>query len=171
MIVKNSVLIILAAAVLCTACDSFRRLAGRPTSADIAIKKARIELEEAAHQARLDSLRAIQKAAADSLELLDSVRASKTMITKGSSVRGLSLVGLDFRYYVVVGTFGSPANAKHLASRASAAGYQPTLIPFNNGFTAVGLEGCDKMAVCLKALQKIKGESFCPKDVWILVNE
>jgi hypothetical protein len=172
LIVKNSVLITLViASVLFTACDSFRRLAGRPTSADIAIKKARIELEEAAHQARLDSLRTIQKAMADSLELLDSVRASKTMITKGSSVRGLSLVGLDFRYYVVVGTFGSPANAKHLASRASAAGYQPTLIPFNNGFTAVGLEGCDKMAVCLEALQKIKGESFCPKDVWILVNE
>ena len=79
---RYSVLIsLVAASVLCTACDSFRRLAGRPTGADIAIKKARIELEQAAHQARLDSLRVIQKAMADSLELLDSVRASKIMLT------------------------------------------------------------------------------------------
>ena len=159
------------ALVAVSGCDSFRRLAGRPTSADIAVKRARIEAEEAAHQARLDSLRMVRKAVADSIELQDLVKASGTMVTKGSAVRGLSLSGLKYRYYIVAGTFGSRDNAVALSSRARAAGFEPTLIPFNNGFTAVGLEGTDKMAVCWEALGKIRQESFCPKDAWILVNE
>ena len=157
--------------VAVSGCDSFRRLAGRPTSADIAVKRARIEAEEAAHQARLDSLRMVQKAVADSIELQDIVKASGTMVTKGSAVRGLTLSGLEYRYYVVVGTFGSRDNASYLSSKAKTAGYEPTLIPFNNGFTAVALEGTDKMAVCWEAFGKIRQESFCPKDAWILINE
>ena len=46
-------------------CDSFRRLAGRPTSDEIAAKRELIQREEAAHQARMDSLRRIEKAKAD----------------------------------------------------------------------------------------------------------
>lgn len=157
--------------LLCPGCDTIRRFAGRPTSADIAIKRARIEVEEAAHRARLDSLRVIQKAQADSLELLDSIRSSKTMLTNASSVKGLSASGLSKRYYVVVGTFGSPANAKNLASKAKASGYETTLIPFNNGFTAVGLEASDKLSDCIKSLENIRTKSFCPRDAWILVNE
>lgn len=168
---KIVLLLLVAAAVLCSGCDSFRRLAGRPTAADIAVKKARIELEEAEHQARLDSLRVLQKAMADSLELLDTIKASRTMLTKASAVRGLSVSGLEFHYYVVVGTFGSRENASALAAKAGKAGYQATIIPFNNGFSAVGLNGSDSMAQCWSSLKRIKGESFCPKDVWILLNE
>ena len=168
---KHAYILLTIIVVAVTGCDSFRRLAGRPTSADIAVKRARIEAEEAAHQARLDSLRKVQKAVADSIELQDLVRSSGTMVTKGSAVRGLSLSGLSKRYYIVVGTFGSRDNAKYLAARAENAGYAATLIPFNNGFTAVGLEGTDKLAVCWDALGKIGQEPFCPKDAWILVNE
>lgn len=151
--------------------DQLRRVAGRPTSADIAIKKARIEMEEAAHQARLDSLRAYQKAIADSLETLDRIKASRTVLMPASGVRGLSRKGLKYHYYVVIGTFGSPANAKAQAARASSAGYNSVIIPFNNGFSAVGVDGTDRVAPLWESLEKIKGESFCPKDVWILVNE
>ena len=170
--------IIVAALVLAltlTACtqvkDQLRRIAGRPTSEDIAVKKARIELEEAAHQARLDSLRSYQKAIADSLELIDRIKASRTMMMPGSSVKGLSRKGLKYHYYVVVGTFGSPANAKAQTARAAAAGHQAVIIPFNNGFSAVGVDGTDRLAALWDSLQQIKTESFCPKDVWILLNE
>lgn len=151
--------------------DQLRRIAGRPTSEDIAVKKARIEFEEAAHQARLDSLRSYQKAIADSLELLDKIKASRAMMMPGSSVRGLSRKGLKYHYYVVVGTFGSPANAKAQCARASSAGHEAVIIPFNNGFSAVGVDGTDCLSVLWDNLQKIKTESFCPKDVWILLNE
>ena len=49
-------------------CDAFRRLAGRPTSDEIAAKQEVIQREEAAHQARMDSLSRIEKAKADSLQ-------------------------------------------------------------------------------------------------------
>lgn len=165
----------LAATISLSACtqvkDFLRRAAGRPTSEEIALKKARIEVEEAAHQARLDSLRSYQKALADSLELLDRIKASHTMMMTASSVRGMSRNALSYRYYVVVGTFGTPSNSKAQASRASAAGYTATVIPFNNGFSAVGLDGTDRLQAAWERLQKIKTESFCPKDVWILINE
>ena len=61
-------------AVFFTGCDTFRRLAGRPTSAEIEAKRKVIELAEAAkHQARMDSLTRIEKQMADSLAVLDSL--------------------------------------------------------------------------------------------------
>lgn len=172
--VRIIVLALLAAFAVCGCTqvkDQLRRLAGRPVSADIAVKKARIELEEAQHQARLDSLRSYQKAVADSLELLDRIKSSRTMTMTASSVRGLSRKAVKYRYYVVIGTFGSSANAKAQAARASSRGYDAVILPFNNGFSAVAASGTDRISVLWNELQKIKSESFCPKDVWILVNE
>ncbi len=168
---KKCMVAIMLSVLVFTGCDSFRRLAGRPTSADIEAKRQEIEVEEAAHQARLDSLRRIQKAMADSLELLDEIKASKIMILSRANVKGLTASELSSRYYVVVGTFSSPDNAGLLAEKAAAAGYAPALIPFRNGFTAVGLDGTDKMASAWATLGKVKGEAFCPVDVWVLVNE
>ena len=72
--------ILLAALALCVfqGCDSFRRLAGRPTSDEIAAKRELIQREEAAHQARMDSLSRIEKAKADSLALLDKIKDAQT---------------------------------------------------------------------------------------------
>ncbi|MCR5560910.1 MAG: SPOR domain-containing protein [Bacteroidales bacterium] len=170
-IIAASLALLLALSACTQVKDCLRRAAGRPTSADIAVKKARIDMEEAAHQARLDSLRAYRKAVADSLELLDRIKASRTMMMTAGSVRGLIRKGLQYRYYVVIGTFGSPANAKAQAARASAAGHASAIIPFNNGFSAVGIDGSDTLAAIWESLQQARTESFCPKDVWILVNE
>lgn len=168
---KKVLAAVLLSVFLFTGCDSFRRLAGRPTSADIAGKKAWIEAEEAAHQARLDSLRRVQKAIADSLELIDEIKASKTMVLKVSEVKGMSSAGLDKHYYVIIGTFSSRDNASRQGEVAAGAGYVPTLISYRNGFTAVGLNGTDSMAHAWDTFGKLKGEPFCPKDVWMLVNE
>ena len=164
--------LLLAALCGCTQVkDLLRRAAGRPTSEEIAVKQARIEAEEAAHQARLDSLRSYQQAQADSLELLDRIKASRTMMMTASSVRGLSRKGLKYRYYVVVGTFGSASNSKAQAARATAAGHDTVVIPFNNGFTAVAIDGNDRLATVWEGLQQTRKESFCPRDAWILINE
>ena len=60
---RSVVILVMAASFLCTGCDFFRTLAGRPTSEDIENRK--IELlrqQEALAQARLDSLKREQQA-------------------------------------------------------------------------------------------------------------
>ena len=152
-------------------CDSFRRLAGRPTSDEIAAKRELIQREEAAHQARMDSLSRIEKAKADSIALLDKIKDSGEMLLSASSLRRVNTQKLDKRYYIIVGAFSNADNANWLASKITAAGYEVEKIPYGNGFTAVGAAGTDSLAHLWDNLQKVRSEQFCPKDVWILVNE
>ena len=55
--------------------------------------------------------------------------------------------------------------------KAKEAGYEPALISFNTGLIAVGLCPCNNVVEAKNSLKKVKAEKFCPKDVWILVNE
>ena len=167
-----SLIFLFAAGVLAfCSCDSFRKLAGRPTSADIEAKREIIAREEAAHQARMDSLKRVEKAKADSLELLDRIKASGEMMLSVSSLRRVDASKLDKRYYIIVGAFSSTDNASYMAGKIKAAGYDAVKIPYGNGFTAVGTGGTGALAHLWDNLQKVRTESFCPKDVWILVNE
>lgn len=173
LIMKKS-LIILIAAVLAFApgCDTFRKLAGRPTSEEIAEMKARIDsIEEARHQARIDSLRLVEKAMADSIAVLDSIKQINGTILNPSELGGLFTTKLDFRYYIVVGAFHSRTNAENLLTKVNGEGYTGTLISFRNGFNAVGICPTDMLQEAFNDLKKVKEEDFCPDDVWILVNE
>ena len=152
-------------------CDFFRMVAGRPTSADIAAKRSQIEAVGKAHQQRLDSLSLVQKQAADSLALLDSIKRSCGNILRPLQVSAVSASALKSRYYVMVGTFSLRDNAERQTQRAIDAGYEAVLIPLRNGFCAVGVAPADNLAAAFRSMQTIKGEAFCPKDVWILVNE
>lgn len=152
-------------------CDFFRKLAGRPTSDEIAAKREVILREEAAHQARMDSLSRVEKAKADSLALLDSLRNAGEMFLSVSSLRRANTVKLNKRYYIIVGAFSNADNASWLASKIENAGYEVAKIPYGNGFTAVGVAGTDALAHLWENLRKVRSESFCPKDVWILVND
>ena len=152
-------------------CDFFRSLAGRPTSADIAAKRERIELEEAAHQRQLDSIKLVQKQISDSLSTLDSLRKAKESIisTRQLSPRGQET--LPYRYYVIIGAFSTPANADRQAAKAEAAGYPATAIPFKNGFTAVGICPSNSLPEVYASLRDVRKEAFCPAAAWILNNE
>jgi len=152
-------------------CDSFRRLAGRPTSADIAAKRELIAREEAAHQARMDSLKKVEKAKADSLEMLDRLKSSGEMMLPSSSLRRVDTRKLDKKYYIIVGAYSNADNASYKASQIASAGFEAVKIPYGNGFTAVGTGGAASLAHLWDNLQKVRAESFCPKDVWILVND
>ncbi|NLZ19931.1 MAG: SPOR domain-containing protein [Bacteroidales bacterium] len=170
----RKILVITALAVsvcLLGGCDFFRQLVGRPTSKDIRAKQERIEREALQHQQRLDSLKLVQKQISDSLATLDSLRDAKESLI---STRQLSAGGkydLPFRYYVMIGSFSSPDNATRQAGRAQEAGYPATLIPFRNGFTAVGCCPSDNLTEVFASLRKLRAESFCPADAWILNNE
>ena len=168
--ISGMLLVLLGMSVL-HGCDAFRRLAGRPTSDEIAAKREMIQREEAAHQARMDSLSRIEKAKADSLALLDKMKEAGEMFLSVTSLRRANTLKLDKRYYIIVGAFSSSDNASWLASKITNAGYEVEKIPYGNGFTAVGVAGTDALAHLWDNLQKVRTESFCPKDVWILVND
>lgn len=163
--------ILLSVAILSTGCDAFRRLAGRPTSADIEAKRvALLQAEAAREQARIDSLEEVRRAVTDSLARMDSLRQLSGSILNPAAMGGLYATRLDNRYYIVVGAFSVRANAENLLTRVQKQ-YPALLICFRNGFHAVGLCPTDNLNYALRDLRKIKEEPFCPQDVWILVNE
>ena len=151
-------------------CDFFRQLAGRPTSRDIEAKRVRIEREAEAHQRRLDSLKLVQKQISDSLATLDSLRNAKESLISTRQLATSRGTTLAYRYYVMIGAFSTPANAERQAGKAEQAGYPATLIPFRNGFIAVGICPSNSLTEVYASLRKLRAERFCPKDAWILTN-
>ncbi len=171
---KSHILLIVVSMMMLTGCDFMRKLAGRPTSEDVEMKRLELmRAEEAALQARLDSLRNVeQRMVQDSLNALDSIRQLGGSILNPASLGGLFATRLEARYYIILGSFRSRANAEALFNVAKGAGYRPALISFGKGgLIAVGVSPVNRLSDAYAALNVVKKESFCPKDVWILVNE
>ena len=160
--------------LMLSGCDFMRKLAGRPTSEEVELMRIEIlKAEEAALQARLDSLRAVeQRMLQDSLDALDSIRQLGGSILNPAKLGGLFATKLESRYYIILGSFRSRANAEGLFNVAKDAGYKPALITFGKGgLIAVGVCPVNRLSDALAALNDVKKETFCPKDVWVLVNE
>ena len=91
---KNILPALLALMLVVTGCDFFRVVAGRPTSKDI--EKKRIEImkaEEAALQARLDSIAAVeaekQKVIQDSVEALTYIAENRVNLHDVARLGGI----------------------------------------------------------------------------------
>ncbi len=175
---KSLSLLALAALFTLTGCDFFRFLADRPVSADIEERKLLVlRAEQAAHQARVDSLKAEQRRLEDSLAVLDSIAALEAIRQNGGTILNPSAMGglfatrLESRYHIIIGSFRTRSNAEILLGKASESGYSPLLISFRSGLIAVGLCPCNTLAEASESLRKVRQEQFCPSDVWILVNE
>lgn len=171
---KSCLLIVLAVSLTLTGCDFMRKLAGRPTSEDVELKRVEmLRAEEAALQARLDSLKNVeQRMVQDSLNALDSIRQLGGSILNPATLGGLFATKLEARYYIILGSFRSRANAEALFNVAKNAGYKPALISFGKGgLIAVGVSPVNRLSDAYTALNSVRKESFCPKDVWVLVNE
>jgi len=162
--------LLLASVLVFTSCDLFRMMAGRPTSKDIEAKKELIAKEQKLHQDRLDSLKLMQKHISDSLAVLDSIRMSNSSLVSVRQLSPESRKSLSHRYYVIVGAFGKPENAEKSAANARESGYEPTLITYQNGFVAVGVNPSDRLTDAYSALSKVRDSGFCP-DAWILDNK
>jgi hypothetical protein len=179
------IFVVLAALMLVTGCDFFRKVAGRPTSADIEDKKveiARFEKEKAElarEQARLDSLEALrekerlarEQAECDSLAAVRILKDKGCMMYDLSGLKGLASGVLEHGYYVVVGSFRDGANAdKFIARIAKDPAMEPVKINFRTGMVAVGVCPRDKITEMASVIDEVRAKSFCPKDAWILVN-
>lgn len=167
----RTILLAVVSLLILSGCDSFRRLAGRPTSADIEAKRQLIEREELAHKARLDSLKAVHQSITDSLAVLDSIRMNRSSLVEARQLTESAKSSLSHRYYIVIGSFSSIGNAAKLSERAEKAGYEAELISYRNGFTAVGVCPSNTLQKVFESLKKVRTESFCPADAWILDNK
>ncbi len=155
-------------ALSCQSCDLFRKMAGRPTSADIEAKRQMIENERNAHQDRLDSLDIIQKQIADSLAVLDSIRFSDSRLIEARRLSEESRNSLEYRYYVIIAAFSNSDNAVKFAAKTEEDGYQCTFIHYLNGYTAIGICPTDNLAESYAKMREIRG-GYCP-EAWILDN-
>lgn len=171
--------LVILSAFLLTGCDFFRTLAGRPTSKEIEAKQisallaekaelmAANESLEAKYNEVLDELHSVK----DSLNALDSISQYGGTILNPTTLGGLFSTKLEARYYVIVGAFKYRSNAETLFKTAQKKGYKPALISFRNGRMAVGLCPSNNIKEAFEGLKKVKQETFCPSDVWVLRNE
>ena len=129
---KSYILLALVALFVLSGCDFMRKLAGRPTSEDIEIRRVEIlRAEEAALQARLDSLKQVeQKMISDSLNALDSIRQLGGSILNPASLGGLFATKLESRYYIIIGSFRTRSNAEALFTLLN---IQPPVKPVQEG--------------------------------------
>ena len=78
---------------------------------------------------------------------------------------------LDYKYYVLIGTFAKKENLDRQVARASKAGLEVEKITFSNGLVAVGVCPTDNFATAVSSLETLKKLDFCPKDAHIIVAE
>lgn len=167
-IMRKSILpILLLSVALLGSCDTFRKIAGRPTSGELELKRLKIE----AQQAEIEALKAEQKKLTDSLAMVDSLRQLSGTVLNLSELGGLYTTSLDFKYYIIVGSFRNRGYAENLLTNVAGYGYTPVLICFRNGLFAVGISPVNRVEDAVRSLKSVKEEEFCPPDVWILVNE
>jgi hypothetical protein len=84
---KTGLLLLVLTLLLTTGCDFFRKLAGRPTSVELEERKLEIlRIQEAEHQARLDSIKREHQMMLDSLARLDSLAVLDSIRQVGGSV-------------------------------------------------------------------------------------
>lgn len=174
----QTVLILIPVALAATGCDFFRKLAGRPTSDQIAAMAEAIRLEESARIA--DSLRkalaepqedsaATTPAPATPAAQAASTPTASSPVTATTTPSAAAPVpaGDLKRFYVVMASFGNSANANKYASILEAKGYPATILK-RGSYQVVAVCGTDDEAAIKQSFDEIRRQDFCPQGVWII---
>jgi len=131
---------ILALGMILTGCNAFRKMAGRPTTKELeTLRQEIMEKERIEHEARIDSLRKVEQALADSIALMDSLSQLQGTVLNPAKLGGLFTTKLEAKYYVVVGAFAGRKNAEAYLKKVNSYGYKSTMISFRNGLNAIGI--------------------------------
>lgn len=165
-------MVFLSAALIVSGCDFMRKVAGRPTSADLEAMVAAREQEEAR------AARALQERQQRERELqyqADSLLAVQTMegivMNRLSELNVRVVTELPAKYNVVLGAFSDASNADNLISRLKEAGYEASAMRYRSGKTAVLACCTDSFVELGKSFASLQKENYCPKDVWVIVKE
>ena len=170
---RSCILIFVLVMFTVTGCDFFRRVAGRPTSDVIEMKRLEMEwdLEEKAakEKAFKDSVERVQKDLKDSLAACEYIAQNKISVIVPQKLGGLQANDISSGYYVVLGSFKARYNADALVRKVRETGeYAPVMIAFRSGMVAVAACHSDKVQEAVASLRKLKTQPFCPPDAWIL---
>ncbi len=163
-------LFLAAIVLLAGGCDFMRSLAGRPTSADIAAKRAVIEKfeQQKLASAPKDTVTSDTQAVSEEpVKAETDAMASDTKAPAKEERRS----SLSRRCYIVVGAFSERTNAEKMVEMLAKSGFPATLINQTNGMTTVGACPTDDYAEAQKSLDALLGLSYVPDDAWILVKE
>jgi Sporulation related domain. len=170
--VSHLTLLLLPVVLLATGCDFFRKLAGGPTSGDLAVMAAAIKSrEEEAQKAKLAAQaaeEAVRRYRSDSLAAVEAL--SHEVVHTPERFGGVAAAELSNRYYIIIGSFSDKANAERLAGKMSDAGFPAVTVPFGNNLSGVGLCGTDDVVSIARSIEEVKRQDFCPAGVWILDN-
>ena len=174
------ILLALVVMMTMTGCDFFRKLAGRPTSDDIEVRRQEMVADQEAKAAR-------QKAVEDSLALVakneaDSIEACRYIKENGVRMYSSASLGVIMpedeagickgQYRVIVGSFKDKANAqKKLAQVEEAGEFGSHFIRMRNGMIAVATCPVDQIQNALAGLKELQRIGVCPDDAWILKIE
>ena len=177
---KSYILLALVVLMTVTGCDFFRKLAGRPTSDVIEIKRqemvADLELKAARQKAVEDSLAIVAKNEADSIEACRYIKENGVRLYSSASLGGVAqddaTEGYVGQYRVIVGSFKDKANAqKKLAQVEQAGEFGSHFIRMRNGMIAVATCPVDQIQNALAGLKELQRLGVCPEDGWILKIE
>lgn len=161
------------AAVALSGCDFLRTLAGRPTSADLQALRAGAQASAVAAENSdttvADAVSFIVDAAAEAAA--DSaLRSDGVPLRIASELRNrLANVPVQ-RYYFIVGMFSQEDNALRVAAKADSAGYKYELLRYANGNTLVGVVPSATLSELYSEYDRLRQESFFPKESWVLEN-
>lgn len=154
-----------------TGCDFIRTLAGRPTSADIAARKVRIIQQENRRfkeQALQDSLAAVRLAEKARETAAEAIGTLGYVVQSSDQVRSLNGIRLEHAYSLMIGTYHNADNAAKLAESIRELGFPTDVIRFYSGAVAIAACATDDPVEFLQFMEKVKGQSFCRPDAWIL---
>ena len=110
-------------------------------------------------EAKADSVSAVR--------LLDSLRVN---VINSSVMGGVISAGDVPEYHIVVGSFRNMKNADALLEKVKASGYSASILRLGNGYSAVSACSSASIGDIADAYVRISGESFCPREAWILKN-
>ena len=179
---KKTLILVLMLLPLLGSCDLVRKLAGRPTSAQVEQmrqeKEAADTVASVQPAAQQDVQPAVQPAvpqereqvSAREAQLLDSLSQSKGTVLNPSKLGGLFTTKLEYKYYIVVGSFRTRSYAERKLTQCNENGYTATIISFRNGLMAVAICPSNNLEQTLKTLKQLRGTTVCPQDGWILMN-
>lgn len=174
---KKVIRILLLLSILClSGCDFLRKVAGRPTGADLEAKAEYIEQRRQKEIA--DSIMAEQEALLasriqDSVETAGASRAIDSLGVRMSSVFrfGQPVEDLEYQYNLIIGVFRNKRIADAKCVEAADYGFSPFLIPFSGGVNALCLCASDALKDVVNSYVSGCATGICPRDAWVYVNE
>lgn len=160
-------------------CDFLRKLAGRPSSYDIEIKKQKIELALKREKEIADSIEREEKLRlafiADSLSVLDSLKNENCFIRTQKETGRIAGGSLPARYWIVTGAFRNEENVRRRILRLNSSGFEAESVTLGTGLKLVITSPANSLRDIYSEYLRYKASDLSSPDVWIFdtapVNE